>query len=137
MQGYLFLAIYNIYVIIALMNWAAEYYREADGKEPAAEFINSLPKGARAKVFRTIKLLKDYGVLLKEPYSKQIKGKIRELRIKGSQGSIRILYFTYTGRRFVLLHGFIKKTDKTPIRDIEIAEKRMNDFLQRQGGDNL
>ncbi|MEK6656849.1 MAG: type II toxin-antitoxin system RelE/ParE family toxin [Nitrospirota bacterium] len=119
------------------MNWTAEYYRNADGKEPAAEFINSLPKGARAKVFRTIKLLKDYGVLLKEPYSKQIKGKIRELRIKGSQGSIRILYFTYTGRRFVLLHGFIKKADKTPIRDIEIADKRVNDFLRRQGGDNL
>jgi phage-related protein len=84
-------------------------------------------------VFRLIKLLKDYGVLLKEPYTKQIRGKIRELRIKDSQGAVRILYFTFTGRRFILLHGFIKKADKTPEREIEIAEKRMNDFIHREG----
>lgn len=119
------------------MKWAAEYYRDAVGKEPVAEFINSLPERTRARTFRLVKLLKDYGVLLNEPYTKQVRGKTRELRIKDNQGAIRILYFTYTGRRFILLHGFIKKTDKTPIRDIEIAEKRMNDFLQRQGGDNL
>ncbi len=76
-------------------------------------------------------MLRDYGVLLKEPYTRQIRGKIRELRIKDNQGAIRILYFAYTGRRFILLHGFIKKTDKTPEREIEIAEKRMNDFIQR------
>jgi phage-related protein len=39
----------------------------------------------------------------------------------------------YTGKRFILLHGFVKKTDKTPERDIEIAEKRMYYFLQREG----
>ena len=37
-------------------------------------------------------------------------------------------------RRFILLHGFIKKTEKTPLSDIELAEKRMYDFLQRKGG---
>jgi len=116
------------------MNWTVEYYKDKDGSEPAADFIDSLSNEARAKVFRLVKLLKDYGVSLKEPYTKQIKGKIRELRIKDSLGAIRILYFTYTGRRFILLHGFIKKTDKTPEREIEIAEKRMNDFMSRQGG---
>ena len=111
-----------------------EYYRNENGKEPVADFIESLPDKAKAKVFRTIKLLKDYGVLLKEPYTKQIRGKIRELRIKDSQGAIRVLYFTYTGMRFIFLHGFIKKADKIPIKDIELAEKRMYDFLQREGG---
>jgi phage-related protein len=119
------------------MNWIVELYKDSKGKEPVAEFLNSLFPNVRTKVVRSIDLLCNYGVLLKEPYTKQIKGKLRELRIKDNQGAIRILYFTYTGRRFVLLHGFIKKTDKTPIRDIEIAEKRMNDFLQKQGGDNL
>ena len=75
----------------------------------------------------------EYGILLKEPYTRQVRGKIRELRIKDSQGAIRVLYFTYTGRRFILLHGFIKKTDKTPVQDIELAEKRMNDFIIREG----
>ncbi|MBI4847534.1 MAG: type II toxin-antitoxin system RelE/ParE family toxin [Nitrospirae bacterium] len=115
------------------MHWTVEYYRGKDGKEPASDFLESLSTDARAKVFRLIKLLKDYGVLLKEPYTKQIKGKIRELRIKDSQGAVRILYFTFTGKRFILLHGFIKKTDKTPEREIEIAEKRMNDFILREG----
>lgn len=117
------------------MGWIAEYYRDRDGKEPASDFIDSLSNEAQAKVFRIIKLLKDYGVLLKEPYTRQVRGKIRELRIKDSQGNIRVLYFTYAGRRFILLHGFIKKTAKTPVKEIEIAEKRMNDFIQRQGGE--
>lgn len=116
------------------MEWIVEYYKYAEGKEPAADFIDTLSNEARVKVFRIIKLLRDYGVLLKEPYTKQIRGKIRELRIRDSHGAIRILYFTYTGKRFILLHGFIKKTDKTPLREIEIAEKRMDDFIQRGGG---
>lgn len=115
------------------MEWTVEYYRDPEGNEPVAAFIDALPDKARVKVFRIIKLLKEYGVLFKEPYTKQIRGKIRELRIKDSQGAIRILYFTHTGRRFILLHGFIKKTDKTPVGDIELAEKRINDFMQRGG----
>lgn len=116
------------------MEWTVEYYRDTTGKEPAADFIDAFSHETRAKAFRIIKLLKDHGVLLKEPYTRQVRGKIRELRIKDNQGAIRILYFTYTGRRFILLHGFIKKTDKTPEREIEVAEKRMDDFINRQGG---
>ncbi len=116
------------------MDWIVEYYRNTEDREPVADFIDSLPDKTRAKVFRVIKLLKDYGVLLKEPYTRQVKGKIRELRIKDRQGAIRILYFTYTGRRFILMHGFTKKTDKTSVNEIEIAEKRMNDFLNRERG---
>ncbi|MDO9287450.1 MAG: type II toxin-antitoxin system RelE/ParE family toxin [Thermodesulfovibrionales bacterium] len=64
-------------------------------------------------------------------YYRDTKGKepVRELRIKDRQGAVRILYFTYSGKRFILLHGFIKKTEKTPEREIEIAEKRMNDYI--------
>lgn len=114
------------------MEWAVEYYRDVKGGQPVRDFIHSLPDQAQAKVYRTIKLLKDYGVLLKEPYTKQIRGKIRELRIADNKGAVRILYFTVTGRRLILLHGFIKKTDKIPEREIETAEKRMFDFLERE-----
>jgi len=116
------------------VNWTVEYYRDSKGNEPVADFIDALPNETQAKVFRIIDLLGEYGVLLKEPYTRQVRGKIRELRLKDVQGAIRILYFTYTERRFILLHGFIKKTEKTPLREIEIAEKRMNDFIQRQRG---
>jgi phage-related protein len=114
------------------MDWTIEYYRDADGYEPAKHFVSSLSNSARAKALRTLALLKEHGVLLKEPYTRQLKGKIRELRVKDNQGNVRVLYFTHTGKRFILLHGFVKKTDKTPVREIETAEKRMNDFLERQ-----
>jgi phage-related protein len=115
------------------MNWVVEYYRDAHGRQPVRDFIHSLPGDSQAKIYRTIKLLREYGVLLKEPYTKQIRGKIRELRITDNRGAVRILYFTVTGKRLILLNGFIKKSDKTPEREIETAEKRMNDFIEREG----
>lgn len=99
-----------------MTDWIVEYYKDTKGNEPTKNFINSLPANMQVKILRIIRMLRDYGALLKEPYTKQIKGKIRELRIKNSHGAIRVLYFTYTGRRFVLLHGFIKKTNKTPLK---------------------
>ena len=114
------------------MNWIIDYYKDTRGNEPVKEFLNSLSLSARVKMMRLIEFLAERGVLLKEPYTKQIRGKIRELRVKDKQGAVRVLYFTYTGKRFILLHGLIKKTDKTPEGDIEIAEKRMNDFINRE-----
>ena len=116
------------------MNWIIDYYKDTRGNEPVKEFLNSLSLSARVKMMRLIEFLAERGVLLKEPYTKQIRGKIRELRVKDKQGAVRVLYFTYTGKRFILLHGLIKKTDKTPEGDIEIAEKRMNDFINRERG---
>lgn len=96
--------------------------------------MNALPFSLRAKVVKLIDLLAEQGVLLKEPYTRQVRGKIRELRIKDHIGHVRILYFTFTGKRFILLHGFLKKTDKTPEREVETAEKRMKDFIKHYGG---
>ena len=111
--------------------WEVEFYRDEAGREPVAVFLDDLPDNARAKMVRHIELLTTYGVFLKEPYTKQIRGKIRELRVTDKIGAVRVLYFGFIEGRFILLHGFIKKTDKTPAREIDIAEKRMKDFLAR------
>jgi len=116
------------------MAWEIEFYKDINGREPLTEFLNDLPIKTRVKVVKLIDLLAEYGVLLKEPYTRQIRGKLRELRVKDNIGHVRVFYFTFTGRRFVLLHGFLKKTDKTPEREIELAEKRMMDFIERYGG---
>ena len=137
MSPILVLACYRFYAIIKTsMKWLIEYYRDAKGKEPVADFIDALPLRVRPKVFMVISMLVEYGVLLSEPFTKQIRGKIRELRIKDSQEQVRVFYFTFTGRRFILLHAFIKKTDKTPEGEILIAEKRMKDFIERFGGES-
>ena len=53
------------------MSWTVEYYKDKEDIEPAADFIESLPVNTRVKVFKIVKLLKDYGVLLTEPYTKK------------------------------------------------------------------
>ncbi|MCM1235264.1 MAG: type II toxin-antitoxin system RelE/ParE family toxin, partial [Ruminococcus flavefaciens] len=87
------------------------------------------------KAFSDIELLRKLGGELKEPYVKPIKGKhnkgLYELRIKFSSDIARIFYFTYYNNKFVLLHGFIKKTMKTPEKEIDQARKYMEDYKGR------
>ena len=106
-----------------------ELYSTEDGKEVLAEFINELPAKHQAKAFREIDLLAEFGNALKEPYVKHIDGEIWELRIKFSSDISRIFY--WQADTIVLLHGFIKKTQKTPRSEIEIAQKRLRDYKRR------
>ena len=108
-----------------------ELYSTADGDEPVADFLNSLPSKHWAKAFHEIDLLAEFGNALKEPCVKHIKGDIWELRIRFSSDISRIFYFTWQSDTIVLLHGFVKKTQKTPPREIETAQKRMDDFKHR------
>ena len=108
-----------------------ELYSTEDGKEVLAEYINELPAKHQAKAFREIDLLAEFGNALKEPYVKHIDGEIWELRIKFSSDISRIFYFIWQADTIVLLHGFIKKTQKTPRSEIEIAQKRLRDYKRR------
>lgn len=117
------------------MQWTIEYYVSENGKCPIMEFIDSLSPESKAKYIFIADLLTDYGLNVREPYVKPITGtrKLFEMRIKDKQNIHRIFYFAFTGKTLVLLHGFTKKTDKTPSREIDIAEKRMKDFIARKG----
>jgi len=115
------------------MDWIIDYYETAMGKCPVREFIDTLTDDSQAKYILITGLLKQYGTLVKEPSIRHITShrKLYEIRIKEKDGISRILYFAHTGKRFVLLHGFTKKTDKTPANEIEIAEQRMKDHILR------
>lgn len=108
-----------------------ELYSTESGEEPVAEFLSALPSKDLAKVMRDIDLLGEYGTDLHEPYAKHIDGLIWELRSKFSSNIYRIFYFIWRDNKFILLHGFTKKTQKTPTREIETAKKRMNDYQRR------
>lgn len=112
-----------------------EFYVKENGKIPVQDFLYSLNPKLRAKAFSDIELLKKLGSELKEPYVKPIKGKnnkgLYELRIKFSSDIARIFYFTYYNNKFVLLYGFIKKTMKTPEKEIDKARKYMEDYKRR------
>ncbi len=110
------------------MSWTIEFYRKKNGKSPVEEFLINLDKKSAVKVYGTIKLLKKHGIYLREPYVKHVEGKIFELRVKDSRGIYRILYFAASGKKFVLLHGLVKKKKKTPKEDISIAMQRLKEY---------
>ena len=115
------------------MTWKVVFYETEAGESPVWDFIFSLLAKDQAKVVRALDLLEEFGLELRAPYVRSVTGrrKLWELRVRGAGGAYRILYFAFTGQRMVMLHAFVKKTKKTPRREIAIAEKRMHDFLRR------
>lgn len=111
------------------------FYQKVNGDIPVQDFLLTLPPKIRAKAFSEIELLKIHGPELREPYTKPIKGTknkgLFELRVKFSSDISRIFYFTYKDRIFVLLHGFVKKTQKLPDRELEKARKYKADYERR------
>ncbi|MBF8250120.1 MAG: hypothetical protein HW400_721 [Candidatus Levybacteria bacterium] len=112
--------------------WSVKVYESCSGDKPVEVFIKSLEEKARLKVSRTLDLLEEFGLEGAYPHVKKLTGTpIWELRILGAD-SIRIFYITITGRIFLLLHGFKKKTQKTPSKEIAIATRRLNDYQSRK-----
>ena len=90
----------------------------------ATEFLNKLETATQLKARNCIVLLRDYGPLLRQPHSKKITGYKNLFELRTSGNSPVRLFYTHFQSKFYILHGFIKKTNKTPIREIEYAVKR-------------
>ena len=86
----------------------------------------------RAKVLRTVSLLGDSGPTLREPYSKPLDDGIFEIRTKFGSDITRVLYFFVVGKKVILTNGFIKKSQKTPLAEIELAKKYRAEYLSRK-----
>lgn len=86
------------------------------------EFIASLQAQAYARTLRTIGLLVQYGHVLTMPHSKHVESRLWELRVRGKQ-EVRLLY-TFHNERAIILHGFVKKSQKTPASDLQLARNR-------------
>lgn len=119
-----------------LERWEIEYYQSTTGSVPVAEFVDRLSPQAKAKFIRSLELLEEYGLLLREPWVKNIQGipKLRELRFTSFGEIYRFFFFAVAGRKLILLHGFKKKSQETPRRELNTAEARMKDYVQRHGG---
>lgn len=108
-----------------------EFYTRPDGSKPVAEFLNGLDKKMRAKALYALSILEEYGNQLREPYSKPIDGGLFELRIKFASDITRIFYFFVVGNRIVVTNGFIKKTLKTPVSEIDRAKRYKAEYERR------
>lgn len=105
-------------------------YTMEDGTIPFYEFMDKQSKKMQAKVL--MELLEDYGNELGGKYTKHLGEGIFELRMKVSTDITRVLYFFYIDKRIILTNGFVKKTQKTPRREIEKAKQYRKDYLTRE-----
>ena len=108
------------------------FYETADGRIPAKEFLLSLDYDMRAKMIRTLELLQKNGPELREPYSKELEDGIFELRAKFGTNISRLLYFFDDCKLVLLTNGFVKKTQKTPKQELNLAKTYRADYYARK-----
>jgi phage-related protein len=109
------------------MNWTVAFYSdrvEAD--------ILALPAGFLARFIRYAEKMELYGPDLGMPHTRAMGDGLFELRLKAAEGIARVFYCTLVGKRVVVLHHFIKKTDKTPARELNIARMRKMEIENAQ-----
>lgn len=117
-----------------MQKFTIDFYKSEDDRCPAIEFLDSLDKKMRAKFLRLIALLEENGNELREPYSKLLEDGIFELRVQQGNNIGRILYFFIIGHKIIITNGFIKKTQKTPRREIELAKKARKNYFSFEEG---
>ena len=102
------------------MNWAVSVLNETVERE-----IEALPKDMQAKLLRIITMIESLGLeRVREPYVKHLDKSLWEMRMTGRDGISRAIYVTASGKRVVIVRAFVKKTQKSPRAEIELALKR-------------
>ena len=109
-----------------------DFYREEDGTKPVGDFIRSLEVKMKAKVVANMHLLEEYGNMAREPLSKELEDGIFELRTIENDNIVRILYFFDKDRIVIATNGFVKKRQKTPRSEIDLAKRRRSDYHRRK-----
>ena len=105
------------------MNWAITYYSESLQNE-----ILDLSAGFLARFLRYADRMELYGPDLGMPHTRAMGEGLFELRLKAAEGIARVFYCAMIGKRIVMLHQFIKKTDKTPSKELAIARRRLKEI---------
>lgn len=110
-----------------------QFYKTADGKVPVAEFLDSLSAKQAQKVVWVMRLVEELE-LVPTTYLKKLKATddIWEIRAQAGNNTFRLLGFFDGDSLVVLNHGFQKKTQKTPGKDIRLAETRRKEYLKRK-----
>jgi len=105
------------------VSWRVAFYSVALEQE-----VLQLPAGFVARFLRYAERMEIYGPDLGMPHTRAMGGGLFELRLKAAEGIARVFYCTLVGRRIVMLHQFIKKSEKTPRKELEIAKRRMKEL---------
>lgn len=122
--------LYNLHGDI-MGKYVCIYYTSSSGRIPVEEFVESLDADSQDAFFYKVGLLEECGPQLRQPHTDSIREGIFELRFIGKKGKIRVLFFFFHANRIIFTNGFIKKTQKTPLHEIELAKQRRKEYLER------
>jgi phage-related protein len=87
-----------------------------------------LPDTLAARYIVLTRRMLAIGPNLGEPHTKAMGGGLFELRLKGAEGIARVFYCTLIGKRIVMLHSFVKKSQRTPKQELEVAQSRLKEI---------
>lgn len=104
------------------MKWKITYFNAKVAKETLA-----LPKKLLARYQRLADLMSESGPDLGMPHTRSLGDGLLELRVKGEEGIARVFYCTWLHKEIVMLHTFIKKTQKTPGKEMDVARQRLKE----------
>ena len=115
-----------------MTHFTTYYYRLTNQRVPVRDFIDSLKVTTYRKFIFKKELLEEFGPRLPMPHARHMGGGLYELRFKGEDGAIRILYFFVENKKIIFVHAFKKTSQKTPRNDLEIGYKRMHEYMRKR-----
>ncbi len=104
------------------MKWKLTYYNES-----VYTAVSSLPTKLKARYLRMVDMMLNYGPDLGMPHTRSLGEGLLELRIKAKEGIARVFYCTVMNHKMVVLHSIVKKTQKIPNRELELAKVRLKE----------
>lgn len=104
------------------MEWKVSFYNQRVEEETLA-----FPKGILANFLHVTEMMEELGPALGHPYTKPLKQGLFEIRAKGQEGIGRSFFCTVSNKEIIILHSFIKKTQKTPKKELKIARARLKE----------
>lgn len=104
------------------MEWKLSFYNQRVEEETL-----SFPKGILANFLHVTEMMEELGPALGHPYTKPLKQGLFEIRAKGQEGIGRSFFCTVSDKEIIILHSFIKKTQKTPKKELKIARARLKE----------
>lgn len=105
------------------------FYNTTSGRSPVEDFIEALSKPDKARFAEVLVGLSEFGLSYARVTFKPLRGKLWEIKFQSPGGGYRMAYVLVEQDEMVILHAFRKSTQKTPIKDLDLAEKRMKEVL--------
>ena len=109
-------------MLIWIMKWKITYYND-----DVTDAIKAWPKGIKSKFLRTIDLIEEHGAQLRPPMTDYLGDGLFEIRVKAQEGIGRAFFCYVLKQEIVILHAIIKKTQKTPQKELKLAKNRMKE----------